>query len=94
MSLGTYIVIGAVLGFAGAAPFAFALARSVAAGSKGPGVRSGLVCIVVSAAIVLVGSALANRAWPGALLPVAVSASLTFLFAVTGAAVSAWRNME
>ncbi len=87
------LIVGAVLGFVGAAPFAVVLARAAAGGSKAPGVRSGFVCIVISAAVVLIGSALANRLWPGSLLPVAVSAALTFLFAVTGAALSAWKNM-
>ena len=93
VSLGMCIVVGAVLGFAGAAPFAVVLARSVAAGAKGPGVRSGFICILISAAIILIGAAVANRLFPGSVLPVAVSAALTFLFAVTGAAISAWRQL-
>ncbi len=88
------LIVGAVLGFAGAAPFAIVLARAAAGGPKAPGVRAGFVCIVISAAIVLIGAALANRAWPGSMLAVAVSAALTFLFAVTGAAISAWKNMK
>ena len=61
--MASQILLGVVLGIAGAAPFSVALARSVARGPKGPGVRSGLVCIVVSALIVLVGMALAHRLW-------------------------------
>ena len=79
--MASQILLGVVLGLAGAAPFSVTLARSVARGPKGPGVRSGLVCIVVSALIVLVGMALVHRLWAEALL--AMLAAVTALVLVT-----------
>lgn len=88
------ILLGVVLGLAGAAPFSVALARSVARGPKGPGVRSGLVCIVVSALIVLVGMALVHRLWAEAFVPVSVSAVLAMLVAVTTLVLVTWHRLS
>ncbi len=88
------ILLGVVLGLAGAAPFSVALARSVARGPKGPGVRSGLVCIVVSALIVLVGMALVHRLWVEAFVPVSVSAVLAMLAAVSALVLVAWHRLS
>lgn len=87
------ILVGVVLGLAGVAPFAVVLARSAARGSKGPGVKSGLACVIVSADIILVGAALARRANPAAFVPVAVSAALALLTGVTAAALITWRRL-
>ena len=83
--MASQILLGVVLGLAGAAPFSVVLARSVARGPKGPGVRSGLVCIVVSALIVLVGMAL---------VPVSVSAVLAMLVAVTTLVLVTWHRLS
>lgn len=88
------ILLGVVLGIAGAAPFSVALARSVARGPKGPGVRSGLVCVVVSALIVLVGMALVHRLWVEAFVPVSVSAVLAMLAAVTALVLVTWHRLS
>lgn len=88
------ILLGVVLGLAGAAPFSVALARSVARGPKGPGVRSGLVCIVVSALIVLVGMALVHRLWAEAFVPASVSAVLAMLVAVTALVLVTWHRLS
>lgn len=88
------ILLGVVLGLAGAAPFSVALARSVARGPKGPGVRSGLVCVVVSALIVLVGMALVHRLWAEAFVPVSVSAVLAMLVAVTTLVLVTWHRLS
>lgn len=88
------ILLGVVLGLAGAAPFSVALARTVARGPKGPGVRSGLVCIVVSALIVLVGMALVHRLWAEAFVPVSVSAVLAMLVAVTTLVLVTWHRLS
>lgn len=87
------ILVGVVLGLAGAAPFAVVLTRSAARGSKGPGVKSGLACVIVSSAIILVGAALARRANPAAFVPVAVSAALALLAGVTAAALVTWHRL-
>lgn len=92
--MASQILLGVVLGIAGAAPFSVALARSVARGPKGPGVRSGLVCIVVSALIVLVGMALVHRLWAEAFVPVSVSAVLAMLVAVTTLVLVTWHRLS
>lgn len=92
--MASQILLGAVLGLAGAAPFSVVLARSVARGPKGPGVRSGLVCIVVSALIVLVGMALVHRLWAEAFVPVSVSAVLAMLAAVTALVLVTWHRLS
>ena len=91
--MATQILLGVVLGLAGAAPFAMVLLRSASRGPKGPGVRSGLVCIVVSALVVLVGMALVHRLWAEAFVPVSVSAVLAMLAAVTALVVATWRRL-
>lgn len=92
--MATQILLGVVLGLAGAAPFSVALARTVARGPKGPGVRSGLVCVVASALIVLVGMALVHRLWAEAFVPVSVSAVLAMLAAVTALVLVTWRRLS
>ena len=92
--MASQILLGVVLGLAGAAPFSVVLARSVARGPKGPGVRSGLVCIVVSALIVLVGMALVHRLWVEAFVPVSVSAVLAMLAAVSALVLVAWHRLS
>ena len=92
--MASQILLGVVLGLAGAAPFSVVLARSVARGPKGPGVRSGLVCIVVSALIVLVGMALVHRLWAEAFVPVSVSAVLALLVAVTTLVLVTWHRLS
>ena len=92
--MASQILLGVVLGLAGAAPFSVVLARSVARGPKGPGVRSGLVCIVVSALIVLVGMALVHRLWAEAFVPVSVSAVLAMLSAVTALVLVTWHRLS
>lgn len=92
--MASQILLGVVLGLAGAAPFSVALARSVARGPKGPGVRSGLVCIVVSALIVLVGMALVHRLWAEAFVPVSVLAVLAMLAAVTALVLVTWHRLS
>lgn len=91
--MAAYVLVGVVLGMVGAAPFAFVLARSVARGSGGPGVKSGLACVIVSAAIILVGAALVRRVFPAAFVPTAVTAALTMLVVVTAAALIAWTRL-
>ena len=88
------ILLGVVLGLVGAAPFSVALARTVARGPKGPGVRSGLVCIVVSALIVLVGMALVHRLWAEAFVTTSVSAVLAMLAAVTALVLVTWHRLS
>ena len=92
--MASQILLGVVLGLAGVAPFSVALARTVARGPKGPGVRSGLVCIVVSALIVLVGMALVHRLWAEAFVPVSVSAVLAMLVAVTALVLVTWHRLS
>lgn len=92
--MASQILLGIVLGLAGAAPFSVALARTVARGPKGPGVRSGLVCIAVSALIVLVGMALVHRLWAEAFVPVSVSAVLAMLAAVTALVLVTWCRLS
>lgn len=92
--MASQILLGVVLGLAGAVPFSVVLARSVARGPKGPGVRSGLVCIVVSALIVLMGMALVHRLWAEAFVPVSVSAVLAMLAAVTALVLVTWRRLS
>lgn len=92
--MASQILLGVVLGLAGAAPFSVTLARSVARGPKGPGVRSGLVCIVVSALIVLVGMALVHRLWAEAFVLVSVSAVLAMLAAVTALVLVTWHRLS
>lgn len=92
--MASQILLGVVLGLAGAAPFSVVLARSVARGPKGPGVRSGLVCIVVSALIVLVGMALVHRLWAEEFVPVSVSAVLAMLVAVTTLVLVTWHRLS
>ena len=92
--MASQILLGVVLGLAGAAPFSVTLARSVTRGPKGPGVRSGLVCIVVSALIVLVGMALVHRLWAAAFVPVSVSAVLAMLAAVTALVLVTWHRLS
>lgn len=92
--MASQILLGVVLGLAGAAPFSVALARTVARGPKGPGVRSGLVCIVASALIVLVGMALVHRLWAEAFVPVSVSAVLAMLAAVTALVLVTWHRLS
>lgn len=92
--MASQILLGVVLGLAGAAPFSVVLARSVARGPKGPGVRSGLVCIVVSALIVLMGMALVHRLWAEAFVPVSVSAVLAMLVAVTTLVLVTWHRLS
>lgn len=92
--MASQILLGVVLGLAGAAPFSVALARTVARGPKGPGVRSGLVCIVVSVLIVLVGMALVHRLWAEAFVPVSVSAVLAMLVAVTTLVLVTWHRLS
>lgn len=92
--MASQILLGIVLGLAGAAPFSVALARTVARGPKGPGVRSGLVCIAVSALIVLVGMALVHRLWAEAFVPVSVSAVLAMLAAVTALVLVTWYRLS
>lgn len=92
--MASQILLGVVLGLAGAAPFSVALARSVARGPKGPGVRSGLVCIVVSVLIVLMGMALVHRLWAEAFVPVSVSAVLAMLAAVTALVLVTWHRLS
>lgn len=91
--MASQILLGVVLGLAGATPFAMVLLRSASRGPKGPGVRSGLVCIVVSALIVLVGMALVHRLWAEAFVPVSVSAVLAMLATVTALVVATWRRL-
>lgn len=92
--MASQILLGVVLGLAGAAPFSVALARTVARGPKGPGVRSGLVCIVASALVVLVGMALVHRLWAEAFVPVSVSAVLAMLAAVTALVLVTWHRLS
>lgn len=92
--MASQILLGVVLGLAGAAPFSVALARTVARGPKGPGVRSGLVCIVASALIVLVGMALVHRLWAETFVPVSVSAVLAMLAAVTALVLVTWHRLS
>ena len=92
--MASQILLGVVLGLAGAAPFSVILARTMARGPKGPGVRSGLVCIVVSAFIVLVGMALVHRLWAEAFVPVSVSAVLAMLVAVTTLVLVTWHRLS
>lgn len=92
--MASQILLGVVLGLAGAAPFSVALARTVARGPKGPGVRSGLVCIVVSALIVLVGMALVHRLWAEAFVTTSVSAVLAMLAAVTALVLVTWHRLS
>lgn len=92
--MASQILLGVVLGLAGAVPFSVALARSVARGPKGPGVRSGLVCIVVSVLIVLMGMALVHRLWAEAFVPVSVSAVLAMLAAVTALVLVTWHRLS
>lgn len=87
------ILLGVVLGLAGAAPFSIVLARSAARGPKGPGIRSGLVCIVLSALIVLVGMALVHRLWAEAFVPASASAVLAMLACVTASVLVTWRRL-
>lgn len=88
------ILLGAVLGLAGAAPFAIVLARSARRGSAGPGVRSGLVCVVASALVVLVGMALVHRLWAEAFVTTSVSAVLAMLAAVTALVLVTWHRLS
>ena len=92
--MASQILLGVVLGLAGAVPFSVVLARSVARGPKGPGVRSGLVCIVVSALIVLMGMALGHRLWAEAFVPVSFSAVLAMLAAVTALVLVTWHRLS
>lgn len=92
--MASQILLGVVLGLAGAAPFSVVLARTVARGPKGPGVRSGLVCIVASALVVLVGMALVHRLWAEAFVPVSVSAVLAMLAAVTALVLVTWHRLS
>lgn len=92
--MATQILWGVVLGLVGAAPFSVVLARSVARGPKGPGIRSGLVCVVLSALIVLVGMALVHRLWAEAFVSVSVSAVLAMLAGVTAAVLVTWRRLS
>ena len=88
------ILLGVVLGLVGAAPFAMVLLRSASRGPKGPGVRSGLVCVVASALVVLVGMALVqHRLWAEAFVTAAVSAVLAMLVTVTALVVATWRRL-
>lgn len=87
------ILLGVVLGLVGAAPFAMVLLRSASRGPKGPGVRSGLVCAVASALVVLVGMALVHRLWAEAFVTTSVSAVLAMLVTVTALVVATWRRL-
>lgn len=87
------ILLGVVLGLVGAAPFAMVLLRSASRGPKGPGVRSGLVCVVASALVVLVGMALVHRLWAEAFVTASVSAVLAMLVTVTALVVATWRRL-
>ncbi len=87
------ILLGVVLGLVGAAPFAMVLLRSASRGPKGPGVRSGLVCVVASALVVLVGMALVHRLWAEAFVTTSVSAVLAMLVTVTALVVATWRRL-
>ena len=88
------ILLGVVLGLAGAAPFSVVLARSARRGPKGPGVRSGLVCVVLSALIVLMGMALVHRLWAEAFVTASVSAVLSMLVGVTVAVLAEWHRLS
>lgn len=87
------ILVGIVLGLAGAVPFAVVLARSASRGPGGPGVRSGLVCVVLSAAIILVGAALVHRLWAEAFVAATVSAVLAMLVAVVCLVLWTWKRL-
>ncbi len=87
------ILLGVVLGLAGAAPFSIVLARSAARGPKGPGIRSGLACVVLSALVVLVGMALVHRLWAEAFVPTSASAVLAMLACVTASVLVTWRRL-
>ena len=87
------ILLGVVLGLVGAAPFAMVLLRSASRGPKGPGVRSGLVCVVASALVVLVGMALVHRLRAEAFVTTSVSAVLAMLATVTALVVATWRRL-
>ena len=87
------ILLGVVLGLVGAAPFAMVLLRSASRGPKGPGVRSGLVCVVASALVVLVGMALVHRLWAEAFVTTSVSAVFAMLATVTALVVATWRRL-
>ncbi len=88
------ILLGVVLGLVGAAPFAMVLLRSASRGPKGPGVRSGLVCVVASALVVLVGMALVHRLWAEAFVTTSVSAVLAMLAAVTALVLVTWHRLS
>lgn len=92
--MASQILLGVVLGLAGATPFAMVLLRSASRGPKGPGVRSGLVCVVASALVVLVGMALVHRLRAEAFVPVSVSAVLAMLAAVTALVLVMWHRLS
>ena len=55
--------------------------------------RSGLVCVVASALVVLVGMALVHRLWVEAFVTTSVSAVLAMLATVTALVVATWRRL-
>lgn len=94
VSLTLSIFLGAVLGLLGTAPYAFVLRRVARQGPGGPGVPQGLVCVIVSTAIVSVGIALARRLAPEDFLALSTTAALTFLAASTAVILAARRKIN
>lgn len=94
VSLTLSILLGAVLGLLGTAPYAFVLARVVREGPGGPGVPQGLVCVIASTAFVGIGIAVCYRADPAAIVPFASSAALTFLAASTATVLLARKKIN
>lgn len=88
------ILLGVVLGFAGAAPFIIVLYRLSRHGLADSGVRNGLVCAVASALIVLVGMVLIHRLWAEAFVAASVSAVLTMLVVVTSLVLTMWHRLS
>lgn len=88
------ILLGVVLGFAGAAPFVIVLDRLSRHNLADSGVRNGLVCVVASALIVLVGMVLIRRLWAEAFAAASVSAVLTMLVVVTSLVLTMWHRLS
>ena len=85
------ILLGVVLGFAGAAPFIIVLYRLSRHSLADSGVRNGLVCAVASA---LVGMVLIHRLWAEAFVAASVSAVLTMLVVVTSLVLTMWHRLS
>lgn len=88
------ILLGVVLGFAGAAPFVIVLDRLSRHSLADSCVRNGLVCVVASALIVLVGMVLIHRLWAEAFIVASVSAVLTMLVVVTSLVLTMWHRLS